>query len=170
MNPKGRRSLFTPQVADGIVLAIRAGVPMGVAAESQGVSDKTMYDWLRAGRGEPSKIDPSPEMLEQLRDFSERVAVARAEAHVMAVGTIRQAIAKGNWQAALAWIKLRYPQHYAERMEVTGPGGGPIAMEIAQALEGLTEDELASIEAHLASSGDPEPTRPRRARTKGEGP
>ena len=142
---------------------------MQVAAASQGIDDKTLYDWLRAGRGETSKIQPDAELMAQLADFSERVAVAKAEAHVMAVGTIRQAIVKGNWQAAVAWIKMRYPQHYAERMEVSGPGGGPIAMEIAQALEGLTEEELASIEAHLASSGDPEPPRRRGARTKGEG-
>ena len=143
----GRNTLFTKEVADGIVLALRTGVPMKVAGSSQGISETTLYDWLAAGEGRPSRITPTPE----LSEFSDRVRRAKAEAHLVAVGTIRTAIIRGNWQAALAWIKLRYPQHYAERMEVTGAGGGPVAIQIAQALEALSEDELASIEAHLAA-------------------
>lgn len=124
---------------------------MRVSAEAMGISETTLYDWLAAGSGKPSKCRATP----LHRELSEKVRIARAEAHVAAVTTIRSAISQGSWQAALAWIRLRYPEHYSERMEVTGAGGGPIAFEIAQALEGLTEEELASIEAHLATSGDP---------------
>lgn len=149
--PKGRESLISQQIVDGIVVRIRAGVPMRVSAEAMGISETTLYDWLAAGSGKPSKCRATP----LHRELSEKVRIARAEAHVAAVTTIRSAISQGSWQAALAWIRLRYPEHYAERMEVSGPAGGPIAFEIAQALEGLTEEELASIEAHLATSVDP---------------
>jgi hypothetical protein len=152
--------MLTEEVMNGIVLAVRAGVPMKVAAASQGITETTLYDWMAAGEGRPAKVQGSPLHSE----FSEKVRKARAEAHVVAVGTIRTAIVRGNWQAALAWIKMRYPEHYAERMEVSGPGGSPIAIEIAQALEGLTEEELASIEAHLSASSDPPAAGRRRAR------
>lgn len=145
--------MITQEIVDGIVLGVRTGAPMKVAAAAQGISEATLYDWLAAGAGRRSKCEPLPLHSE----LSERVTKAKAEAHLLAVGTIRGAIAKGNWQAALAWIRMRYPAHYSERVEVSGPNGGPVAFEIAAALEGLSEEELASIEAHLAASGDPAP-------------
>lgn len=162
----GRESLITQEIVDGIVLAVRTGAPLKVCAAAHGISETALYDWLAAGSGRPSKVTPGPLHAE----LAERVGKAKAEAHLMAVGTIRTAIARGNWQASLAWIRMRYPKHYSERVEVSGPGGGPIAFEIAAALEGLTEEELASIEAHIASSGDPEPTRRGRARKTEKGP
>lgn len=141
--PVGRPHGLTPEVGDKIVLAIRTGVPITVAAQTQGVGRSTFFDWMR--RGEVFGEEP-------FREFSDRVRRAEAEAHTVLVGVVRTAAAgAGNWQAAMAYLKMRWPDHYAERIEHTGPGGGPIAMEIAQALEGLTDDELAGIEQWLAA-------------------
>lgn len=145
--PAGRHITLTPEIAATIVETVRIGAPLKVAAQRVAISEGTLYDWLAAGEGRPSKVAPTDE----LREFSERVRKAKGEAHARAVGTITSAIVGGSWQAAQAWIKMRYPDQYAERTEISGPGGGPIAIEVAQALEGLTEDELASIEAHIAA-------------------
>jgi hypothetical protein len=150
----GRRSRLTPEVAAGIVLAVRAGDPFEVAAATQGIPRATFWDWMH--RGETEGRDP-------YTDFSDRVRRAEAEAHTLFVGSVRRAaIDRNNWQAALAYLKMRWPNHYAERIEHTGPGGGPIALEIAQALEGLRDDELASIDRFLAeaaagSAAEPNP-------------
>lgn len=160
----GRPTDLTPEVANGIILAIRTGVPMKVAAESQGIGASTLHEWRQRGEGtHPERDDPQG----IYADFADRVTKAKAEAHILSVGTIRRAINAGSWQAAVAWIKLRYPEHYAERMEHSGPGGSPIALEIAQALEGLTEEELASIERHLATQGSP--PKPGRSRKGAKG-
>ena len=156
----GRPTELTPDVANGIILALRTGVPIEVACESQGVAPATFYEWLRRGEG----THPTRPSTPQYADFAEKVRRAKAEAHLLAVGTIRGAIARGNWQAAIAWIRMRYPKDYAERVEVSGPAGSPIAIEVAQALERLTEEELASIESYLdgAARGPEGPGRRRK--------
>lgn len=163
----GRPTELTPEIANGIILALRTGAPIEVAAESQGVAAATFYEWVRRGEGTHPTRPSTPAYAE----FAERVARAKAEAHLLAVGTIRGAINRGSWQAALAWLKMRYPKDYAERFEHTGPEGSPIAVEIAQALEGLSEEELASIEQHLAASraAGPPPV-PGRRRTRAKEP
>jgi transposase len=140
----GRPSLYNEELAKNIVLMVRTGTPLTVAAQSQGIGRSTFFDWMR--RGEVLGEDPFVE-------FSDRVRRAEAESHTVLVGVVREsAVQRGNWQAAMAMLRMRWPEHYAERIEHSGPGGGPIAMEIAQALEGLKDDELASIERFLAES------------------
>jgi len=152
----GRRARLAtdPGIQGRIVAAVRSGIPLEVAAQSQGIGVSTFFSWMKRGEGETEGI---------YREFMEAVRQAEAEAHMALVGTVRRAaVDKGNWQAALAYMKMRWPKHYAERYEHTGANGGPIAMEIASALEGLTEDELAGIEAHLASTAgraaEPDPS------------
>lgn len=160
----GRNTLLTPELADKIVLHVRTGVPLEVAAQAAGIGRSTFWGWMR--RGEQGAQD------EPYLGFSQRVRTAEAETHMQLAAVPRNAaIQGGNWQAAQAYMRMRWSNHYAERIEHTGAAGGPIQMEIAQALESLTEDELAAIEAHLGGAAAPAaPSGPGGDRAPEEGP
>jgi hypothetical protein len=146
----GRRTLLTPEVEAKIILAVRAGAPLKVAAGSAGIGEQTLNEWLQRGRGTLRKRAANA----AYAAFAANVDQAANETHTRIVGTITVAAQK-NWQAAHAWIKLRHPEYYAERVEVSGPGGGPIPTEIAVTLEGMTDAELTRIAGRLRGRSAP---------------
>ncbi len=153
----GRSTLLTPEVADGIILAIRAGAPLAVAAASQGVAESTFHEWVARGKGTDSMRPAEPVYAE----FAERVGVAEAEAHIRIVGAVTQ-FAMKNPATGQGWLRMRYPKHYAERTEVSGPEGGPLATEISGVMEGMTDSELADALDRIARSR----AAPARSRTR----
>jgi len=145
----GRRTRLTPEVADGIVLAVKSGAPLEVAAQAMGIAPSTFWEWMARGEGRSTRRG-SPLFVE----FAERVRRAEAEVHVLTVGAVRQAVQRGNWQASLAWMRLRWPKHYAERSEISGPEGAAIPVEIAGLLEGMSDEDLEHAYRRLrAASG-----------------
>ena len=143
----GRPTKMTATLTEGLLLAIRAGVPLEVAAQSQGISSSAFWDWMAAGEGRNSKVKPTPAFAE----FAEKVRQAEAEAHVFVVATIRTAINKGNWQAAIAWAKMRWPKQYAERSEVVVDIRG-LAERYASS-SGLDADELVAEAERILAGG-----------------
>lgn len=147
---RGRRTRLTKAVADQIVLAVRTGAPLEVAAQSQGIPPATFWEWMARGESRDKDRPESP----VYADFAERVRKAEAEIHLLTIGTIRSAaVNRGSWQAAQAWLRMRWSRHYAERTEVSGPGGGAIPLEIAGVLEGMTDDDLDRLARRLRSAG-----------------
>lgn len=143
----GRTSRLTPEVADAIVLAVQTGAPLEVSAQSQGIPSSTFWEWMRRGEGNDPDRPPNAEMTA----FAQRVRKAEAATHLLLVGTIRRsAVEQRNWEAARAMLKMRWSRYYAERTEVSGAEGGPLAVEIAQVLEGLSDVELATLRRALA--------------------
>lgn len=122
-----RPILLTPEVEATIVRFVRSGAPLEVAAQASGISPTTFWSWMAAGEGRPSKVQPS----EMLSAFSEKVRRAEAETHALVIGTIRTAaVTQGNWQAALAYARMRWSHFYAERVEVGSPDPDPLGSEI----------------------------------------
>jgi hypothetical protein len=142
-----RPTKLTPEIADGIVLAVKTGAPLAVAAQAMGISPATFFDWMAAGEGRPSKVRGGP----RYSEFSDRVRRAEAEVHLLTIGTVRTAVVGGNWKAAQAWMRMRWANHYAERTEVSGPDGGAIPLEIAGILGGMTDDDLTALRRRLAA-------------------
>jgi len=147
---RGRNTDLTPEIGEKIVTAVRSGAPLEVAAQAVGVRPSTFWEWMARGEGkDPGGRQGSP----LYADFAERVRRAEAEVHILTIGTIRNAaIQRQSWEAARAWLRMRWPKHYAERTEVSGPEGGAVPLEIAGILEGLSNDDLDRIAERLRAS------------------
>lgn len=90
---------MTPAVRDGILQAIRAGVPRCKAAEACNISPRTLRTWLARGkRGE-----------EHYGEFRRDVAKAEADCVADMVAIVQEAARAGTWQAAAWWLERRHP-------------------------------------------------------------
>lgn len=120
----GRPSKFSQDIADRVVLMVRAGNYLETAASASGISPVTLRAWLRdgrrAGRG-------------AMFDFAEKVERAQAESEAMDVNKLLQHGQK-DWRA-LAWrLERRFPDHWreAKALELSGPEGGPIQSSVTR--------------------------------------
>jgi hypothetical protein len=74
--PVGRPILLTPELGERICNRVRAGLPIQLAAEYEGVSRQTVLEWVRRGEGREDADRPSSELFV---DFANRYRRARAE-------------------------------------------------------------------------------------------
>ncbi len=150
-------------VADRIIEAVRAGTPLEGAAASGGITNDTLWRWIREGakatRLLTAGTKPKDLTAEQRRlaEFSEEIHRAAGEweansnlllerlarggtkivtvtEKVDAAGTLIDRTTKtetlGPSPQVLQWrLSRRFPQRYADRVEVTGAGGEPISVE-----------------------------------------
>jgi hypothetical protein len=123
MAANGRPTHLTDETEAKILTFIRTGVPLEVAAQAAGVTPRVFWDWMASGEGRPAKITPS----ERVIRFSQRVREVEAETHALVIGTIRTAaVTNGDWRAAYAYARMRWSKYYADRTEISGPGGEPL--------------------------------------------
>lgn len=101
----GRRTKLTDELEREILDAIKAGSYLNAAARRAGVSEKTVYAWLRVGRSE----DPRPGLARFAAEFER----AEAEAEVSVVATVRRAIGKGDGRLGLDFLARRHPDRWA---------------------------------------------------------
>lgn len=142
----GRPTDLTQAIAEGIVLGVRTGAPLKVAAMAQGVRPATFLEWMARGEGR----DPDRPSTPLYAEFADRVRRAEAEVHMLTVATIRNAaVTRGSWDAARAWLRMRWPEDYAERTEVSGPGGEAVPLEIVGILSEMSESDLDALAARL---------------------
>jgi hypothetical protein len=99
----GRPTSLTPEVAEIIVEAMRAGNYLETAAALAGISVATLRNWLRDGRR-----NLSPE----LADFSRSVAQARAIAEIRDLERIGR---DTSWQSAAWRLERRHPKRWGRR-------------------------------------------------------
>jgi AcrR family transcriptional regulator len=117
-HPGGRPSKLTPQVANRIVAAIRAGNYMQAAAEHAGVNPATVYRWLADA--------DRPRARRELREFREAVMRARADCEVGMVATVVKA-ARGG--ALIRRTTRRYRDGSEDVEEQYAPPDGRVALE-----------------------------------------
>jgi hypothetical protein len=124
-----------PDIVKRIEDAIRVGNYVEDACEYAGLSRHTLYSWLRRGQAEMDRIndgqDPDPAEAIYLTILT-TIEKARAEAVVRNVTLIQNAARDGSWQAAAWWLERTRSAHFGRRLatEVSGPGGGPVALEV----------------------------------------
>ena len=139
----GRNTKLTPEVQERVLSAIRAGAFQSTAAAYAGVDQSTYARWLVKGElpGAQNEV---------YRVFRAEVERVEAEVELLAGNTLRTA-ALDNWQAAGAFLKVRFGKRWREhvRNEVSGVDGAPIAHEVAGLLAQLTDDELHSLARQL---------------------
>lgn len=119
-----------------VIAAIRVGLTFDKACLACGVPESTVRTWREDA------------------EFSRRVKAAISERETIWLNAIRQS--ERGWQR-YAWLLERTcPQDYGRKdsvkAEVTGSGGGPIIIEVA---ENATEAEIAAAirKAEESSSG-----------------
>lgn len=108
-----RPTKLTPDIQAAIVDAILHGASYKDAAESAGVSYSTFNVWMKAG--ENAKNGKFVKFLEAVRQ-------ADAECARNMVRVIQSAAAKGDWKAALEWLKRRRRADWGDGVDVTSGG------------------------------------------------
>jgi len=119
----GRPLVLSATLTKTLCDAIRMGCSDRLACESAGISPATMYDYIaRADSGE----QPFVEFAEQVRAAKSKIAQAM-------VSVRTKAALGGDWRAAQAWLGAhRIDECARERLEVSGPEGGPVQVDIRQ--------------------------------------
>lgn len=144
----GRRSLLTPEMEERILTAVRAGNYLDDAARYAGITDRTIFNWMKRGRdaldaagGDDDLVDPDEQMYVR---FFRSVERARSAAVVRNLSIIQRA-AEVNWQAAAWYLERTNPRKWGRRdtLEVTGEDGGPVQVSVT-ARETLAEKFAAA--------------------------
>ena len=189
---RGRPTALTPDVHATIVLALHAGNFVETAASLAGVSVASVYDWKNRGDLARRQLDREgqiPDTEVRFLDFAEAVDHARASAEDEIVSALRSTALGGtvkresrdpetgettsieyalpNVAAQTFFLERSAPTRWGRRnVEVTGPDGGPIDLdvkvsaretvlaalgEIAERAGGLDAGDSPGVE-----SGDPD--------------
>lgn len=113
--------------------AIRGGNYANVAAQYAGIGERTFYTWMERGAADE----------EPYAQFRQAIKEAEAQAEVRNMALIQQAAQAGTWQASAWYLERRYPSRYGrrERLEHSGPEGGPITLRGIAEMMGVGEDD-----------------------------
>lgn len=141
---------FDEKRAERILGFVRGGSTHEAAARAAGIHPATMYRWLERGQraGAPHN--------DRYKVFADAFEQADAEFEVVHVGLMSRAARGGDvieertvtrkdgstvrivrraapdWRAGQALLRARRPQDWGDRqaIEISGPGGGPIEMDV----------------------------------------
>ena len=128
-----RPTRCTPAVTQRVADAIRGGNYANVAAQYAGIGERTFHKWMeRAAAGDEPYVQ-----------FRQAVKEAEAIAEVRNMALIQQAAQAGTWQASAWYLERRYPSRYGrrERLEHSGPEGGPITLRGIAEMMGVGEGD-----------------------------
>lgn len=111
----GRPSKFYPDVAKAIIDNLSIGATYKDASEAAGVSYYTFLNWLE--KGEKAKSG-------KYYEFFKAVERAKATARLNYTKTIAGAAAKGDWRAALEYLKRHDPESWGDssKLDLTSDG------------------------------------------------
>ena len=146
----GRPSKFTRQVRDSILQAISVGAPLGLAAQSAGVTYDSLRLWLK--RGEKQKHG-------EFRDFYIALKAAEARLAVKLLAIIDKAAFDGSWSAPAWKMERRFPKHFSRRgREDTAPQQGQAPTE--DMIKALKEARIRAGIYPESRKGTPSPEPP----------
>jgi hypothetical protein len=111
----GRQTVRTAANAERIFHAVSLGVPFHHATTLAGISYSTFCAW---------RVEDA--------EFRERLDAAIAAGVEKRLNTILTASENGDWRASEAWLRLVLPMEFGRnRIELSGPGGSPLAGVVA---------------------------------------
>lgn len=132
----GRPSKFTPERRSAIVDAIAHRIPYEYAAEANGISEETLYDWLRTARAHQKEGIDSDYTI-----FSE--AIKKAEMTRMREHSDIIAARPERWQADAWLLERRWPKHYGPNAQLN---------ELNQRLAKLEHGEIPNEDTNEKSN------------------
>lgn len=101
----GRPPKYTPERIKSILNSISNRIPYQLAAEANGISEETLYDWLRTGRKDLDEGNDT--ILARFSESLKNIEQKRMQTHLK---KIKKNVK--NWQAD-AWIlERRWPKHF----------------------------------------------------------
>ena len=138
----GRPTKLTPHVQEEFVKALLAGCYIETAAAFVGIHKDSYHEWLHRGATEKARVNGGENGKKvRLRekpyvDFSDAISHALAESEVRDVALLTKA-GLNDWRAIVAKLERRYPERWGlkGRLEVTGAGGGPVEVTLADLAE-----------------------------------
>ena len=108
-----RPTKFTPEVTSAILTALGIGATLKDASEAAGVDYNTFNEWMKRGAKEQSG---------KFREFYDASRRVEAEATMKYLSVIAEAAKKGDWKAALEWLKRRRRSEWGDAVDVTSAG------------------------------------------------
>lgn len=123
--PTGRPSKFTPERRSCIIDAISHRIPYEMAAEANGISLETLYEWLRIGKQHRDEGIDSDYTI-----FSE--SLKRSEMQKVREHTDMIAAKPERWQADAWLLERRWHKHFGANAQLN---------ELNQKLDKLMESE-----------------------------
>ena len=112
-----RPTKLTPAARKAIVDSLAIGATRKDAANAAGVDYRTFLNWMQ--RGEESNRG-------LYFQFFHEVTKAEAEIRLKFTATFAKAAQSGDWRAAERYLRMRDPENWIERQEITGKDGGKI--------------------------------------------
>lgn len=151
----GRPTKLTPAVQEAICTAIEYGMPLEKAADYGGVHEDTVLNWRKAGEALQVRLDAGETL--ELTDTERR--------YLDFFGAIQQSFAKAmlfhlqnltdsahvNPGNSMWILERRWPEIFGrptQKLEHTGPGGGPVAFR-DDTIASLNDDDLRRTLASL---------------------
>ncbi len=107
--PEGRPSKFTPERRADIISAISRRAPYQLAAEANGISERTLYCWLEEG-----VKDVEANIESEYAEFLQ--AIKRAEMQKVMEHTDMIAAKPERWQADAWLLERRWPAHFGNNV------------------------------------------------------
>ena len=146
-NRPGRPTLLTPEIRGQILNLLKRGNYRQTAAHAVGIDPETFRRWMRASEEDADGVG-------EYAGFAAAVVMAEGEAE----STVLQKLIGGldPDPASLRWyLERKHKARWAgkERLEVSGPDGGPI--EMADARAGVM-GKLASLAARSGAPAVPD--------------
>lgn len=120
-----RRSKLTQETQQKVVDAITLGAVYALAAQYAGITETTMYNWMKRGREEIERLDENGRTKLRKSEvpfvkFFEAVKRAEGAAAMGWLAMVEKA-AVDTWQAAAWKLERRYPRDYGRQVtEHTG--------------------------------------------------
>jgi hypothetical protein len=106
---------FTSRRKSAILRKMREGHYAKTAAETSGITEQTLYNWLKKG-GDPTQYPEHATFLEAYRR-------AEATAEGTAIKAIQDAFPT-DWRAAMTYLERRHPDRWARRQNVDVTSSG----------------------------------------------
>jgi transposase len=100
---------FTSRRKSAILRKMREGHYAKTAAQTSGITEQTLYNWLKKGE-DPEKYPEHAAFLEAFRK-------AEATAEDKAIEAVRSAFTD-DWRAAMTYLERRHPERWAKRQNV----------------------------------------------------
>lgn len=107
---RGRPAALTPEVQTTVYNTLAAGGYIATAAVLGGVSERTLFAWMKRGAAEPEGIYG-----QFVQSIKKGLAVAEMK-YVMVIGEA----AKQHWQAAAWMLERRFRKNWARNPDGNG--------------------------------------------------